>query len=199
MYANLLKRAVDVVCALILLVVLSPLFVLVWFLARTDAGPAFFFQQRLGRGAAEFRIVKFRTMRVDADDWLDENGRPTAQRVTTVGKWLRKTSLDELPQLWNILVGDMSFIGPRPVLSSWNHKFVGEDRVRFELRPGITGLAQVNGRNTLRWSERARLDRQYVRTIGLCTDARIALATVVTLCRPQDVVLDRNAVDVDDL
>jgi len=193
------KRCTDVLGALSLLVLLAPLLLAIVIAVRLDGGPGVFRQQRLGRDARPFSIVKFRTMLVDADELLDEQGRPVGNRVTPLGRWLRKTSLDELPQLWNILGGDMSFVGPRPVLTSWDHKFRNDDRVRFQVRPGITGLAQVNGRNMLRWSERARLDREYVRTLGLRRDVAIVFATVRTLLRPGDVVLDRNAADVDDL
>lgn len=164
-----------------------------------DRGPCFFRQERVGLGERVFRVWKFRTMHVDADTYLDETGRPTGDRITRVGRALRMTSIDELPQILNILAGDMALIGPRPALPSQVRRFNAEQRERFHVRPGITGWAQVNGRNSLKWSERLALDVFYARNVSLGLDLRILAATVRVVLLREGIALDRNPDDVDDL
>ncbi|HTL98116.1 MAG TPA: sugar transferase, partial [Holophagaceae bacterium] len=160
---DLPKRLIDVVAAGAGLVLVSPLLLAAAVAIRLeDGGPALFRQTRAGRGRRPFRIFKFRSMVVDADRLLDASGKPTGQRVTRVGKLLRFTSLDELPQLLNVLLGDMSLVGPRPGLPEQAERYDATQLRRFEVRPGLTGLAQVKGRNTLKWSERLRYDVEYV-------------------------------------
>ncbi len=172
-----LKRAADAVCAGIGLVLLSPLFLLIGVLISLDSpGGVFFRQERAGRDGVPFLIYKFRTMRVSTAPTRgaqDEND----PRITRVGRWLRRSSLDELPQLINVLRGEMSFIGPRPALLRHVERYDAEQRRRLEVRPGMTGLAQVNGRNTLTWEEKIAYDIQYVEGYSLGLDLRILLRT----------------------
>lgn len=195
-----MKRALDVVGSVLLLALLAPLLLLIAGAIRMeDGGPVLFRQDRAGRDGRIFRIEKFRTMVRDADRLLDEAGRAAGSRVTRVGALLRRTSLDELPQLLNILRGDMSFVGPRPVLPVHLRRYDAVQMGRFEMRPGVTGLAQVNGRNTLPWSRRLEFDVQYVRRFSLLLDAQILVRTVRTVLLREGVVLDRNPDEVDDL
>jgi lipopolysaccharide/colanic/teichoic acid biosynthesis glycosyltransferase len=155
-----IKYALDRVGGAVLLLGLSPLLAAVALAIRLeDGGPSLFLQERVGLGGRRFRIWKFRTMVVDADRYLDASGRTTGvSRVTRVGRVLRALSLDELPQVVNIVRGEMSFIGPRPVLPDHAARYDEVQRERFRMKPGITGLAQVNGRNTLPWSRRLAYD-----------------------------------------
>lgn len=190
----------DVLAAVLALpLLLLPCVLIAFVVWAEDRGPCFFRQERVGLQERVFRVWKFRTMRVDADAYLDERGRPTTDRVTRVGSVLRRTSVDELPQMLNILLGDMSLIGPRPALPSQMRRFNPEQRIRFRVRPGITGWAQINGRNRLRWSERLALDVWYARNVSLAVDLRILLATVRVVALREGVALDRNPDDVDDL
>lgn len=173
---DLLKRALDITGALLLLALLWPLLLLVAALVVVNLGrPVLFTQPRPGLGARVFRLYKFRSMRnVDL-----KRGRVTdAERLTRFGRALRASSLDELPSLINVARGDMSFVGPRPLLVDYLERYSPEQARRHEVRPGITGLAQVNGRNALSWDERFRLDVQYVESRSLPLDLRILLGTV---------------------
>lgn len=195
-----LKAAVDVVGSALLLLLLAPLFLLIAAAIKlSDGGPVFFRQDRLGRGGRVFRIWKFRSMIVDADRYLGARGEATAARVTRVGALLRRTSLDELPQLLNIVGGDMSFVGPRPTLPSHWPRYTARQKMRARVRPGVTGLAQIRGRNTLRWSKRIRLDNFYIEHYSFLLDVRILFATVRQTLGRKDIVLDRNPHQVDDL
>lgn len=179
-----MKRAVDVVGAGSALVVLALPMGLVALAVRRDVGsPVLFAQVRPGRGGKPFTLVKFRTMK-DGDE-------PDAERITSVGRFLRSTSLDELPELWNVLKGDMSLVGPRPLLLSYLDRYTPRQRRRHEVRPGITGLAQVCGRNSLPWDERFELDVQYVDSRTLRGDMKIIARTVLT-------VFGRSGVSADD-
>lgn len=195
-----IKHALDRLGAALGLVALAPLLAAIAAAIKLeDGGPVIFRQERLGAGARPFSIWKFRTMIPDADAHLDAAGRATRSRVTRVGRLLRFTSLDELAQLFNILRGEMAFVGPRPVLPSHLGRYTDAQKRRFEVRPGITGLAQVSGRNQLPWSKRLALDVEYVDRRSLLVDAGILLRTVKVVLLREGVVLDRNPGQVDDL
>lgn len=173
-----MKRLFDVTVAAVLLVVLAPLLLLLAVLVALLLGrPVFFVQQRPGRHGRPFQLIKFRTM-VDARD-ASGNLLPDAQRLTRFGRWLRATSLDELPQLWNVLKGDMSLVGPRPLLIEYLPLYSPVQARRHEVRPGITGWAQVNGRNDISWEEKFALDVWYVDNQSLLLDLKILLLTML--------------------
>lgn len=172
------KRLLDIIVAAAALLLLSPLMILIGVLVRFDLGsPILFCQLRPGRDTKAFRMIKFRTMR----DAHDAAGRPLsdAERLTRFGRFLRATSLDELPELWNVLKGDMSLVGPRPLLMEYLPRYSMEQLRRHELRPGITGWAQVNGRNTLGWPEKLALDIWYVDHQTFWLDLKILVLTVL--------------------
>ena len=174
---DLVKRLLDIIIAAAALVLLSPvLLLLAWQIRRKLGTPVLFRQVRPGRGGIPFVMYKFRTMR----DAADENGRPLpdAERLTPFGRKLRAASLDELPELWNVLKGDMSLVGPRPLLMEYLPLYNAEQRRRHLVRPGITGWAQVNGRNAISWPEKFRLDVWYVENRSLLLDAKILFLTV---------------------
>ena len=176
------KRFMDVVLSLGALIVLSPVLLVVALLVRSRLGsPVLFRQVRPGRGGQPFEMMKFRTML----DMVDLNGQPLsdAERLTPFGRWLRSTSLDELPELWNVLKGDMSLVGPRPLALAYLPLFSQEQMRRHEVLPGITGWAQVNGRNAISWSRKFEYDVWYVDHHNLWLDLRILLMTVVTVTR----------------
>ena len=171
------KRLLDIIVAAAALLLLSPLMALIGILVRFDLGsPILFRQLRPGRDTKAFRMVKFRTMR----DAQDAAGQPLsdAERLTRFGRFLRATSLDELPELWNVLKGDMSLVGPRPLLMEYLPRYSMEQLRRHELRPGITGWAQVNGRNALGWPEKLALDIWYVDHQTFWLDLKILMLTV---------------------
>lgn len=177
MYQHFFKRFIDLIAAFFGLLVLSPIFILVTIgLAIANNGKPFFFQTRPGRNERIFRIIKFKTMndRRDADGQL----LPDADRLTTVGDFVRKTSLDEIPQLINVLKGDMSLIGPRPLLVQYLPLYNDTQRRRHEVRPGITGWAQVNGRNAISWDQKFAYDVWYVDRLSFGLDVKILLMTV---------------------
>lgn len=183
------KRLFDVVGAALLIIVLSPLFLLVAILVRIKLGsPILFIQTRPGLHGKPFRMLKFRTMTnsvgVDGQPLTDE------QRLTRFGRFLRSASLDELPELFNVLVGDMSLVGPRPLLMQYLERYSPEQMRRHEVRPGITGWAQVNGRNNLPWEERFRLDVWYVDHRTLMLDLKILGMTIAKVLKRSDVSQD---------
>lgn len=196
-----LKHACDRVAAALLLVAASPVLLAIAVAIKLDdGGPVLFRHERLGVGGQRFILWKFRTMIPDADRLLDTRGRVVGgDRVTRVGRFLRLYSLDELPQLVNVLRGEMSIVGPRPALPEHLHRYTAEQRGRLAVRPGLTGLAQIGGRNRLPWSQRIALDLEYIRRRSLWLDLRIVLATFGVVLRREGVVLDRNPEDVDDL
>jgi lipopolysaccharide/colanic/teichoic acid biosynthesis glycosyltransferase len=199
MYLQLIiKQVLDRFFAIILLIFLFPLLLLISILNSSD-GPIFFTQPRLGKDGKVFNIIKFRTMIVNADDFLDSNGAPTRVRVTKIGKVLRTTSLDEIPQLFNIILGQMSFIGPRPTLVSHWNRYTKEQKKRSKMLPGITGWAQVCGRNEIPWSKRIELDIEYINNFSLWFDVVIAFKTIYVIFRRKDISMDRNTSSVDDL
>ena len=177
---RLLKRALDVLGAAVLLVVLAPLLIALAIAVRRNLGsPVLFTQVRPGYRGRPFTIYKFRTMR---DATLpDGRPRPDEERLTPFGRRLRASSLDELPELWNVLRGDMSFVGPRPLIMEYLPRYTPEQARRMDVLPGITGLAQVSGRNALSWTDRFRLDVEYVDRWNLWLDARILWRTVAAV------------------
>lgn len=184
-----MKRLFDIVVAALMLLLLSPVFLVIALMVWITMGsPILFRQVRPGLNGQPFTLYKFRTM----TDARDEYGRllPDTQRLTKLGRFLRSTSLDELPELLNVLKGDMSLVGPRPLLMKYMPYFTQRERIRFSVRPGITGLAQVNGRNKLSWNERLELDVQYVEQWSFKLDLQILWRTV--WC-----VLGRSGVEVD--
>lgn len=181
-----MKRGIDLLLATLSLIVLSPvLLFLVLLIARSMGRPVIFTQLRPGLGGRPFRMYKFRTMsdRRDADGTLLQD----AARLTRLGQWLRSTSLDELPELWNVLRGDMSIVGPRPLLMIYLDRYTPEQAGRHAAKPGITGWAQVNGRNNLTWPEKFALDLWYVRNRSTILDLRIMAMTVTRVLRRRDI------------
>jgi undecaprenyl phosphate N,N'-diacetylbacillosamine 1-phosphate transferase len=182
-----LKRSVDVSCSLIILVVLTPLLFLLFFLIWFNFGwPVFFTQLRPGRYGKPFKIIKFRTMTFASD--AQGNLLPDQMRTTGLGRFIRKTSLDELPELFNVLKGDMSLVGPRPLLVKYLPYFTEREKKRHDVRPGITGLAQVNGRNLLTWDERLEMDVKYVENLTAWMDTKILFLTIFKVIRQKDVL-----------
>lgn len=178
----LFKRLIDVAVSAALIVMLTP----VWLLAAlavklTTPGPMFFIQTRGGRGGRPFRSLKFRTMRPDHEHDPNEIVPLSHAGITPVGRWLRRTKIDELPQLFNVLIGDMSLIGPRPTIMEQVQGYDDLQRRRLEVRPGITGLAQVNGNTVLSWDERIKYDVYYVDHLSLLFDLMILFKTVVVI------------------
>jgi lipopolysaccharide/colanic/teichoic acid biosynthesis glycosyltransferase len=180
MYQKYFKRPLDFIMALLGLIILSPLLLVIAILVRIKLGsPVIFKQPRPGLNEEIFTLYKFRTM----TDERDENGEllPDEVRLTSFGKFLRSTSLDELPELWNILKGDMSFVGPRPLMPEYLPYYTEEERRRHHVRPGLTGLAQVSGRNFLKWEERFALDNRYVQECSFAMDCTILAKTGVNV------------------
>lgn len=176
MYKNYFKRLFDFLAAFFGLVLLSPIFIIVMVgLYFANQGKPFFFQERPGLNEKIFKIIKFKTM----NDKKDANGNllSDADRLTPIGAFVRKTSLDEIPQLINVLKGDMSLIGPRPLLPQYLPLYNEEQRRRHEVRPGITGWAQVNGRNAITWKRKFELDVEYVDNLSLAMDVKVFFTT----------------------
>ena len=177
-----IKRAFDITVSLVMIILLTVIPVLIVIpiaIKLTSKGPAVFKQERVGKGGKVFKIYKFRTMK-RPEDCLDENGvpLPPKQRITKVGRFLRKTSLDELMQLFNVLNGTMSIIGPRPTLPAQVEKYTDYHHQRHNMRPGVTGWAQVNGRNNINWSQKIDLDIEYINKFSLWMDIKILFKTV---------------------
>lgn len=192
------KRAVDIAGATGGLVVLSPILIATGVAVRASMGsPVFFRQARPGFLGEPFTMFKFRTMVApgEGEVWF----RTDATRITPLGAFLRRTSIDELPELFNVLWGDMSLVGPRPLLMEYLEKYTPEERHRHDMPPGITGWAQVHGRQTIRFSERLKYDLWYVRHFSLWLDAEILVRTVRDVFRSQGVIVGQNVDDVDDL
>ncbi|MBD5216842.1 MAG: sugar transferase [Bacteroidales bacterium] len=187
LYRRFFKRAIDVTAAGGALLVLSiPLAaVTVWLHFANKGAGAFFFQERPGKDGKIFKVVKFKTM----TDERDADGKllPDAQRLTKVGKLVRSTSIDELPQLWNVLKGDMSLIGPRPLLVKYLPLYSKEQARRHEVRPGITGWAQCHGRNAISWTTKFELDVWYVDNLSFKTDCKVVLTTLKKVIKREDI------------
>lgn len=195
----IVSNMIDRMIAFCSLIVLSPILIGAFLLVKSDGGPAFFLQDRVGRNARSFRVIKLRTMVENAEAMLDERGRPTGDRITRFGHVLRKNSIDELPQLINVLKGDMGLIGPRPILPRMLPYLTARERERFVLRPGVTGLAQIKGRNYLRWSRRFHYDVIYVHRKTLGLDAVILWRTLGVVFRGEGVAAETNPDIVDDV
>ena len=193
-YEKYIKRPIDFLCALAAIVVFSWLYIIVAVLVRLKLGsPVLFTQERPGKDGKIFKLYKFRTM----TDEKDKNGklRPDEVRLTKFGRLLRATSLDELPEAFNILKGDMSVIGPRPLLVSYLPYYTEQESHRHDVRPGLSGLAQVNGRNYIGWDQRLKLDVQYVEKITFKGDVMIILNTVKKFLKKEDIAVDTNTVE----
>lgn len=186
-YRDIFKRAIDVAASGSALLVLSvPLAaVTVWLHFANKGAGAFFFQERPGKGGKIFKVVKFKTMTDERD--AAGNLLPDAQRLTKVGRFVRSTSIDELPQLWNVLKGDMSIIGPRPLLVQYLPLYSPEQARRHEVRPGITGWAQCHGRNAISWQKKFEFDVWYVDHISFITDCKVILTTLKKVIGREDI------------
>ena len=199
MYRSFIKRLIDFVLAFLGLLVFSPIFVIVTIaLYFANDGKPFFFQSRPGLNERIFKIIKFKTM----NDKKDANGDllKDTERLTKIGSFVRKTSLDEIPQLINVLKGDMSLIGPRPLLPEYLPLYTDKHRRRHEVRPGITGLAQVKGRNQMKFSERFNNDVFYVDSLSLSLDVKIIILTIKSILFKSSTIINGQTVDdVDDL
>jgi lipopolysaccharide/colanic/teichoic acid biosynthesis glycosyltransferase len=197
-YRDFGKRVFDVALALLLGLMIAPIILGLWAATRADGGPGFFGHHRVGRDGRTFRCWKLRTMVVDAEERLSKHlsAHPEAAeewnrnfklrndpRITPLGRFLRESSLDELPQLWNVLRGEMSFVGPRPVIEAELELYGSAAATCFSVRPGVTGLWQVSGRNDVDYASRVRLDLSYVSRISLARDLRIMASTVTAVLR----------------
>lgn len=193
-YEKYFKRLLDIFCCLVILFLFGWLYVIIAILIKVRlGGPILFKQKRPGKNEKIFMLYKFRTM----TNACDENGNPLPDemRLTKLGKILRLTSLDELPEIFNILKGEMSLIGPRPLLVQYLPYYNIEERHRHDVRPGLSGLAQVNGRNFIDWDHRLALDVQYVNKITFIGDMHIIFRTILKLVRKEDVAVDTNKVE----
>ncbi len=193
MYRHFFKRLFDFVIALVGLIILSPLFLILWIgllIANKGAG-AFFLQERPGKDEKIFKVIKFKTM----NDRRDENGNllPDSERLTKIGRFVRSLSLDELPQLINVLKGDMALVGPRPLLVQYLPLYNEKQRRRHEVRPGMTGWAQVNGRNAISWQEKFEYDVWYVDHLSLSLDIKILLKTIEKVVKREGINSETNA------
>ena len=181
-----MKRLVDIIIASIALFLLSPIFIFVAYKVRKNLGsPVFFYQERPGKNCDLFKMMKFRSMK----NAFDKDGHPLPddQRITPFGKKLRSTSLDEMPQLINVLKGDMSIVGPRPQLSEFVEHYTSDQLRRHEVKPGMTGLAQVSGRNNLSWEDKFDLDVQYVEKRSIMFDFKIMFKTVEVMMKKEGI------------
>ena len=197
MYKHFFKRFLDFWISLVVLILISPilLIVTIWLHFANKGAGAFFLQERPGKGEKIFKIVKYKTM----TDERDENGKllPDEQRLTKVGKFVRSTSIDELPQLFNVLKGDMALIGPRPLLPRYLDWYTEEERHRHDVRPGITGYAQCHGRNDVTWDEKLAMDVWYVNHLSFLTDIKIIIKTIKSVLKRESVeVAGVEALDV---
>jgi len=187
-YMRIIKPVLDILFATIGLVILSPLFLLISIAIKIDSrGPVFFKQERVGKDRRIFKVVKFRSMTLFTDTM--NHLLKDKDRITVIGSILRKTSMDEIPQLFNIAKGEMSFIGPRPLLARYMPYYTERENRRHLILPGITGLAQVNGRNLLNWDDRLKIDIEYVENISIKKDLRILVLTVLKIINFEDVVV----------
>lgn len=192
MYRKYIKRVLDFTLSLIALIILSPIYLVLAILVRIKLGsPIIFKQERPGLNEKIFTLYKFRTM----TDEKDENGKllPDEVRLTKFGKFLRSTSLDELPELINIIKGDMSIVGPRPLLVEYLPYYTETEKHRHDVRPGLTGLAQVSGRNAITWDEKFKIDIEYVNNIGFVYDCKIILKTIYTVIKKEGISQEGNA------
>lgn len=192
MYRLFFKRFFDFILSLIALIVLSPVILIVAILVRIKLGsPIIFCQERPGKNEKIFKMYKFRSMTDERD--AQGNLLPDEIRLTSFGKELRSTSLDELPELFNILKGDMSIVGPRPLLVKYLPRYNKEQRHRHDVRPGLTGWAQVNGRNTISWEDKFKLDVEYTKKISFLIDLKIIFMTIKSVLNHQGISSDTSA------
>lgn len=186
MYKNFVKRILDIILSLLALIIFSPLLIITAILVRFKLGsPILFRQARPGKNEKIFHILKFRTMTDEKDK--DGNLLPDEIRLTKFGQFLRSTSIDELPELLNILKGDMAVVGPRPLLVQYLDRYDDEQRHRHDVKPGLTGLAQVNGRNGITWEQKFSYDLQYVKNVTFLGDCKIILQTVQKVFQRQGI------------
>lgn len=192
MYAKYVKRILDFTLSLLALIVLSPIMLILYILVRIKLGnPVIFKQMRPGKDEKIFKLYKFRTM----TDEKDEQGNllPDEQRLTKFGKFLRSTSLDELPELINIIKGDMAIVGPRPLLVEYLEYYTEEEKHRHDVRPGLTGLAQVSGRNSLTWEEKFKQDIEYINYLTFKNDVKIIFMTIGKVFKREGISQDGEA------
>jgi undecaprenyl phosphate N,N'-diacetylbacillosamine 1-phosphate transferase len=195
-YSLFIKRLIDILVSLIILTIALPVFLLLTIVLFIEyKGSPFFFQLRPGKNEKIFRVIKFKTMN-DAKDAAG-NLLTDGERLNAVGRWMRRTSLDEIPQLINVIIGDMSLIGPRPLLIRYLPYYNDEERKRHTVRPGITGLAQVKGRNSIHWDERIALDIVYVNNISFFLDCKILFFTVFNVLNGKNIVIDPGSELID--
>ena len=191
-YVRFIKPVIDFLVALVMFLVLSPLFIVVTvLLAIANRGKPFFFQRRPGRFGKIFMVIKFKTM----NDKRDKNGEllPDSERLTPIGRWVRRSSVDEVPQLLNVIKGDMSIIGPRPLLEEYLPLYSETQKKRHNVRPGITGWAQVNGRNTLSWQQKFEYDVWYVNNVSFVLDLKILFMTFRNVARSEGISSETSA------
>ena len=196
MYRNFFKRVIDILLSLIGLLVLFPIFFVLWvILMFVNKGKPFFRQRRPGRNEKVFSILKFKSM----TDATDKDGKllPEELRVTKFGNFMRNTSLDEIPQLVSVLKGDMSLIGPRPLRVRYLDYYTLREKTRHDVRPGITGLAQISGRNALEWDDRLELDAQYVEQLSFWLDFKIFFLTIIGIFQSKNQVLNTELKPLD--
>lgn len=195
-YRDFFKRAIDIVASGGALVLLSPVIggVALWLHFANKGAGAFFVQERPGKDARLFKVIKFKTM----TDQRDANGKllPDAERLTKIGRIVRSASIDELPQLWNVFKGDMSLIGPRPLMVKYLPLYTSEQARRHEVRPGITGWAQINGRNNISWHKKFELDIWYVDNVSFVLDCKIVLMTLMKVLKRSDISKEGEATTV---
>ena len=187
MYKHFFKRFLDFWISLIVLIIISPilLVITIWLHFANKGAGAFFFQERPGKDAKIFKVIKFKTMTDERD--AEGNLLPDEERLTKVGKFVRSTSIDELPQLINVLKGDMALIGPRPLLPQYLPLYSPEQARRHEVRPGISGWAQCHGRNAISWTEKFKLDVWYVDHVSLMTDLKVIFITIKNVLMRKDI------------
>lgn len=193
MYAKYIKRILDLILSLMALIVLMPLMIIIGILVRINLGsPIIFKQKRPGKNEKIFTLYKFRTMTDKRD--IDGNLLPDEYRLTKFGKFLRSTSLDELPELINIIKGDMAIVGPRPLLVEYLPYYTEEEKHRHDVRPGLTGLAQVNGRNAISWEEKLKYDTEYIKEISFYSDLKIIFKTIKKTIKREDILMGNEFV-----
>lgn len=189
MYKHFFKRLIDFCIVFTALLIIWPflLVIYIWLTIANKGAGAIFYQERPGKDEKIFKVIKFKSMTDERD--AEGNLLPNDQRLTKVGAFIRKTSIDELPQLINVLKGDMALIGPRPLLVEYLPYYTERERLRHTVRPGITGWAQVNGRNHVKWDDRLALDAYYVENMGLAMDCRVIIKTIKNVLMRKDIVV----------
>lgn len=198
MYRHFFKRFFDFILSLIAIIILSPVYIIVAILVRVKLGsPVIFTQERPGKDEKIFKMYKFRSMTSETDE--EGNLLPDEVRLTSFGKKLRSTSLDELPELFNILKGDMSIVGPRPLLVKYLPYYTMEERHRHDVKPGLTGLSQVSGRNFIKWEERFLMDCDYTKNVSFLLDLKIIFKTIIKVFIKENIMESTQELDFKDL